>query len=163
LLTEVLAAVYAPWDAERVGLRLSPGPAQEAFDDDATSLFALVVDRVKQFPLAYLHVVRGIAGVDPYAHTLDVSTLRRSYPGTWITNNAYSFEDAERSVLNGDSDLVAMGRPFIQNPDLVERYRAGQPLAEFDKAGVYGALPGEPDSTGYTDHLPLKTLETLER
>jgi N-ethylmaleimide reductase len=56
-----------------------------------------------------------------------------------------------------------MGRPFIQNPDLVERYRAGQPLAEFAKAGVYGALPGEPDSTGYTDHLPLKTLETLER
>jgi N-ethylmaleimide reductase len=163
LLTEVLGAVCAPWDAERVGLRLSPGPAQDSFDDDATSLFALVIDRAKQFPLAYLHVVRGIAGIDPHAQTLDETTLRRGYPGTWITNNGYCFEDAEQSVLGGDSDLVAMGRPFIHNPDLVARYRAGQPLAEFDKAGVYGALPGEPDSTGYTDRLSFQTLETLER
>ncbi|MDB5521712.1 MAG: NADH:flavin oxidoreductase/NADH oxidase, partial [Tardiphaga sp.] len=71
--------------------------------------------------------------------------------GTYIGNNGYDLALAERTLQSGAADLIAFGKPFISNPDLVERFRTGAPLNEGDKATFYGG--GE---KGYTDYPTLK-------
>ena len=67
----------------------------------------------------------------------------------WMVNNGYDKALAEQSVSAG-ADLVAFGRPYIANPDLVERLRANAPLNEPDRATFYGG-----GAKGYTDYPAL--------
>jgi N-ethylmaleimide reductase len=85
----------------------------------------------------------------------DFDALRRAWreagaKGAWMVNNAYDRRLADDSLQQG-ADLVAFGRPYISNPDLVERLRANAPLAEIDKATLYGG-----GAKGYTDYPTLK-------
>ena len=87
--------------------------------------------------------------------------LFRSYPalkaayraaggkGAWMVNNAYDKALAETAVANG-ADIVAFGRPFIANPDLVARLQANAPLNEVVRATLYGG-----GAEGYTDYPAL--------
>jgi N-ethylmaleimide reductase len=67
-----------------------------------------------------------------------------------MANNGYDLAMAEQALAGGDADLIAFGRPYIANPDLVERFRAGAPLAEIDPATLYGG-----GAHGYTDYPAL--------
>jgi N-ethylmaleimide reductase len=67
-----------------------------------------------------------------------------------MMNNGYDLDLAVAAVREGRADLVAFGRPYIANPDLVERLRRGAPLAKPDNATFYGG-----DAHGYTDYPAL--------
>jgi N-ethylmaleimide reductase len=151
-LLEVTEAVTEVWGGERTGLRLSPvSPANDISDSDPMAVFGPAVEAVNRFGLAYLHVVEGATGGDRnIAPDFDFLALRRAFNGLTMANNGYDLELAVRTLREGRADLIAFGRPFISNPDLVERLRRGAPLAEADHATFYGG-----DARGYTDYPAL--------
>ena len=71
--------------------------------------------------------------------------------GAWIVNNGYSRAMAIDVVAHGAADLVAFGRPFISNPDLVRRLREDAQLAPLNRETLYGG-----GAAGYTDYPPLE-------
>ncbi len=77
----------------------------------------------------------------------DFGSLRGRFNNTYIANNGYDLELAAARLAEGKADLFAFGRPFIANPDLVERLKTSAPLAAFDQATLYGG-----GSAGYTDY-----------
>ncbi len=79
--------------------------------------------------------------------TVDYRALRDAYDGIYMANNGYDKSRAQKSLSNGDSDLIAFGVPFLANPDLVERYENDLPLNEARQETFYGG-----DETGYTDY-----------
>ena len=158
LLVEVMQAVTAEVGAGRTGLRLSPvtqaNDAQQ--DSDAQALFDHVVEALAPMKLAYLHLIEGQTGGPRDNVAFDYAALRerfkRDHPnGAWMANNGYSRAMAMDAVASGAVDLVAFGRPFISNPDLVYRLRADAPLAPLVQKTLYGG-----GAEGYTDYPPLE-------
>lgn len=154
LLVEVVEAVTGAWSADRVGLRLSPvSPSNDIADGDPEPLFARAVERIDRFGLAYLHVVEGATqGPREVEGGFDLQRLRRLFSGPYMANNGYDRALASETLRAGRADLIAFGRPFIANPDLVERLRTGAALAQPDRATLYGG-----DARGYTDYPNLGT------
>ncbi|MEJ8835517.1 alkene reductase [Ramlibacter sp. AN1133] len=158
LLLEVMRAVAEEVGAERVGVRLSPvTPANDIVDENPQALFDHVVRELAGLGLAYVHVIEGATGGprEVEGRPFDYGALRQAWrdagaKGAWMVNNGYDRRLAERALEQG-ADLVAFGRPFISNPDLVERLRANAPLAAIDKATLYGG-----GAKGYTDYPALQ-------
>ncbi len=157
LLLEVVRAITSAIGGGRTGIRLSPvTPANDAFDPDPQPLFDYVVRELAAFNLAYVHLIEGATGGprDLPERPFDYTGLRRAYraaggKGAWMVNNSYDKALAEGAVCDG-ADLVAFGRPFIANPDLVERLRRNKPLTEGDRSTYYGG-----GAKGYTDYPTL--------
>ncbi len=157
LLLEVMQAVVGEIGGGRTGIRLSPvTPANDIHDPDPQPLFEYVVRALAPLGLAYVHVVEGATGGarEVEGRPFDYEALRRAYReaggrGAWMVNNGYDAAMAGKAVGEG-ADLVAFGKPFIANPDLVERLRHGAPLNTPDVATFYGG--GE---KGYTDYPRL--------
>jgi len=149
LLMEVLDAVCASEGAERVGVRISPvQPAHDMRDSDPEGTFTAVVDRLNDFGLAYLHVTNlGINAPGAAGPFFDPRSLRKRWKGIYLTNHGYDRDSAEAAIRNRDADLVAFGVPFIANPDLVARFKAGAELNAPDQATFYTG--GE---KGYIDY-----------
>lgn len=146
LLLEVLGAVCGVWGSGRVGLRVSPlNSYNDMRDSDPIALIRWLGQRLNDFDLAYWHVMRGDFLGQQHG---DVMTpARESFNGVLIGNMGYSAEEAESAIADGKLDAVAFGVPFIANPDLPERLRAGAPLAEADRSTFYTW-----DAKGYTDY-----------
>ena len=149
LLLEVLDAVCPVWGAERVGVRLSPiQPANDMRDSAPKATFIRVVELLGHFGLAYLHLAEmgkdapGAAG--PYFDPLE---LREVWQGVLMVNAGYDRDRANAVLEAGRADLVAFGVPFIANPDLPARFKAGAPLNAPDPATFYGG-----GAEGYTDY-----------
>jgi N-ethylmaleimide reductase len=158
LLIEVMTAITAEIGAGRTGLRLSPvTPANDAKQDsDAQGLFNHVVERLAPLKLAFIHVVEGATGgprdVAPFDYAALRSRFKDGHPnGAWMVNNGYTRAMAIDAVASGAADLVAFGKPFISNPDLVRRLRDDAPLAALNKDTLYGG-----GAAGYTDYPPLE-------
>jgi len=100
--------------------------------------------------LAYIHVIEGATQGERDFAPFDYGALRRSFSGAYIANNGYTRELAVETLSEGRADLVAFGRPFISNPDLVERLRLGAALAPLDRATLFGG-----GAHGYTDYPAL--------
>lgn len=157
-LFEVVRAVTDAVGAGKVGIRLSPvTPANDAFDPDPQPLFDYVVRELAAFNLAYVHIIEGATGGPRVLadRPFDYTGLRRAYraaagKGAWMVNNGLDKTLAQAALADG-ADLVAFGRPFIANPDLVERLRKGKALAEGDRSTYYGG-----GAKGYTDYPTLK-------
>ncbi len=154
-LRDVVEAVVAGAGGEsgKVGIRLSPlSSVNDMQDSNPEALFTAVVDALNAFKLAYVHVVEGITrAAREVEGGFDLGRLRQRFNGLYIGNNCYTQELAEQRVASGAVDLVAFGRPFIANPDLVERFRRGAELNKPDTATFYGR--GE---HGYLDYPLLK-------
>ncbi|WP_312252107.1 alkene reductase [Stenotrophomonas sp.] len=152
LLFEVTSAVAEAIGAARTGVRLSPvTPVNDAHDSDPQPLFNRAVERLDSIEgLAFIHVIEGATGGDRDNIAFDYAALRARFRGPWIANNGYDVDSAEQAVASGYADMVAFGRAFIANPDLVARLRSGAALAELDPATLYGG--GE---HGYTDYPAL--------
>ena len=157
LLLEATRAVVDAVGGGRTGIRLSPvTPANDAHDTDPQPLFDYVIRQLAPLGLAYIHVIEGATGgpreLDD--RPFDYEALKAAYreaggKGAWMVNNGYDKPLAEEALKEGD-DLVAFGRPFISNPDLVRRLREGAPLNPWDKNTFYGG--GE---AGYIDYPAL--------
>lgn len=148
-MLEVTDAVVSVWGGGRVGIRLSPvSPANDCGDSNPAPLFTHAVQSLNRFGLAYLHVVEGATGGPREVENgFDLQILRRLFKGTYIANNGYDLDLARHARANNLADLIAFGRPFISNPDLVARLRAQAPLNAVNPKTIYS--PGAP---GYIDY-----------
>ena len=149
LLFAVVAAVAGAIGAGRTGVRLSPvTPANDAHDSNPQPLFERAVERLATIEgLAFVHVIEGATGGDRDNIAFDYDALRSRFRGTWIVNNGYDRDSAVAAIESGHADLVAFGRPFIANPDLVERLRRDLPQAQIDADTLYGG-----GAKGYIDY-----------
>ena len=151
LMLEVAKVVAAEAGPERTGIRISPvTPSNDISDSDPQPLFDHIVDRLNALKLVYLHVVEGATGGPRDIAPFDYRSLRRRFKGAYIANNGYDFELANKVLEANEADLIAFGKLYIANPDLVERLQRGAPLNTPDKATFYGG-----SAKGYTDYPAL--------
>ena len=157
LLLEVVRAVTSAIGGGRTGIRLSPvTPANDVHDADPQPLFDYVIKQLAPLNLAYIHIIEGATGGPRELpdRPFDYAALKAAYRkagghGAWMVNNGYDKALAEQAVANG-ADLVAFGKPFLANPDLVRRLREGAALNTPDQATFYGG-----GARGYTDYPAL--------
>ena len=147
---EVAQAVANAIGAERTGIRLSPwgkaGDMPHYPEIDET--YAYLAEELQKIGIVYMHVVNheklGGAAVPPET----INAMRAKFTNTLILSGGFDTVAAVDAALkSGTADLVAIGRPFISNPDLVERLKADKPLAQPDQSTFY--VPG---AHGYTDY-----------
>jgi N-ethylmaleimide reductase len=151
LMLEVSKAVVAEAGSERTGIRISPvTPANDVSDSNPQALFDHIVDGLNALKLVYIHVIEGATGGPRDIAPFDYKSLRERFKGTYIANNGYTLDLANKVLNANEADLIAFGKLFISNPDLVERLKRGAPLNDFDKATFYGG-----GAKGYTDYPSL--------
>jgi N-ethylmaleimide reductase len=151
LTLEVVDAIAKILPPGRIGIRLSPvSPANDALDSDPQPLFDYLVGELSKRKLVYIHVIEGATGGARDISPFDFAALKKSFAGAYIANNGYSRELAVDAIASGAADLVAFGRPFIANPDLVERLRRNAPLNALNQQTLYGG-----GAEGYTDYPAL--------
>lgn len=145
---EVVSAVTSEIGASRTGIRLSPVSSSNSIKTlDPGSVFFPLVRELDRLNLIYIHVIEGTAGASRESPDLDFLALRKEFKGTWIVNNSYDLEMADGAVNSGYADLIAFGKLFIANPNLVEKLKKNLPLNKPDVNTFYGG--GE---KGYTDY-----------
>ena len=157
LLLEVTRAVTGAVGGGRTGIRLSPvTPANDAYDPSPQPLFDYVVRQLASLNLAYIHIIEGATGGPRVLpdRPFDYAALKAAYrqaggKGAWMVNNGLDKTLAEKELSDG-ADLLAFGRPYIANPDLVARLKHGGPFNEGHKATWYGG-----GAEGYTDYPTL--------
>ena len=151
-LKEVLDVVVAGWGGDRVGIRLSPfSNANDIADSDPQATFSHAIKLINGYGLAYLHLVEGqTGGPREIPDGGDLAALYALFDGARMGNNGYERGSAIDAIETGALDLVAFGRPFISNPDLVTRLVQDAPLNALDPETLYGG--GE---KGYTDYPTL--------
>ncbi|SDF69441.1 alkene reductase [Phytopseudomonas seleniipraecipitans] len=151
LLLEVTAAVAKEIGAERTGVRISPvSPASDISCSDPQPQYDYIVEQLNALGVVYLHVVEGATGGPRDVAPFDYDALRSRFKQVYLANNGYDLDLATDRIAQGKTDLVAFGRAFISNPDLVERLSANAPLAPLDPATLYGG-----GAKGYTDYPAL--------
>lgn len=150
ILDEVLKATFTVWPAERVGVRLSPnGAFNDMGSPDFRETFLFVAKQLNRYNLSYLHVVDGLGfGFHKLGEPITLSELRRVFDKPLMGNCGYDRDTAGKAIQDGHADLIAFGRLFISNPDLVERFVNGWPLNPEADMSVWYAPIG---AKGYTD------------
>ena len=157
---EVAEGTAAAIGAERLGIRLSPWgvfndmAAYEGVDE----VYEYLAAELQKRGLVYLHLVNHESMGAPALPTNTVTRLRAKFTNTLILSGGYDAERAEADLQSGRADLVAFGRPFIGNPDLVERLEQKAELAEADQSTFYAPGP-EGFHQGYTDYPALAETE----
>lgn len=148
-LCEILEAVLTVWPAERIAVRLSPnGTYNDMGSQDFREQFLYVAQQLDKYQLGYLHVMDGLAfGFHSLGDPITLAEVREVFHGPLIGNCGYSQKTAEEAIANGQADLIAFGRPYITNPDLVERFTNDWELAPDAPVTVW-SVPGP---SGYTD------------
>jgi len=130
-LDEVLQAVMEEVSVDRIGVRLAPnGVFNDMGSADFREQFTFVAEQLNNFSLAYLHVMDGLAfGFHEMGDQMTLSEIREVFTGPLMGNCGYTQETAEQAINNKHADMIAFGRPFISNPDLVARFENDWPLA----------------------------------
>jgi N-ethylmaleimide reductase len=155
-LFDVLEGMQAAGvDLGKVGVRLNPSAEVMGgitLDADTLPTFDYIVQRLNDYGLAYLHLMRPFTDVshNPFGEPNIARRFRPLYHGTLIINKDFDQEEANTILAEGEADLVAFGNLFIANPDLVARFAQHAPLAEADRATFY-----TPGPKGYTDYPAL--------
>jgi N-ethylmaleimide reductase len=148
---EVVGAVVDVIGSQRTGIRLSPsGTNFGVRNDEPVATFEHLIAHLNAFNLSYLHLIEPVQSTLselPTYLTRVTPHFRLFYEGLLITSAGYDFSTAEEVVDKGFADMVAFGKNFISNPDLVHRYAHDLPLNPWDIATFYGG--GE---VGYTDY-----------
>jgi 2,4-dienoyl-CoA reductase-like NADH-dependent reductase (Old Yellow Enzyme family) len=143
------------WGAERVSIRLSPnGESQGVDDSDPATLFAEAARVLETLKVSFIELRQpgpegtfGATTVPPQD-----ALIRTHYTGPLVLNSDYTPEAAAADVGSGRADAISFGRPFISNPDLVDRIRLGAPLAPNVGVPQTWYFPGE---AGYIDYPTL--------
>jgi N-ethylmaleimide reductase len=149
-LLEVVAAASEAIGKERVGIRLSPyGVASDMpHYSEIDGTYKYLSEQLNRMKILYVHLVDHSGMGAPEVPGEIKMAIRTRFQGTIILSGGYTEERAEAELQRGVANLIAFGRPFISNPDLVERFVRGFPLStELDATTFYS--PGE---KGYTDY-----------
>ena len=164
LVLSVIDALTRVFGGNRVGIRLSPlGTFNDMGDENPEALFDYLTQQLNEKELAYVHVVDptfgGHATVEeknPEGEKL-MQIIRKNFKGTLIVCGGYTRARAQKTLQEGQADLVAFGRDFISNPDLPERFKQGAPLNPSDSSTYYGG-----GYQGYVDYPSLKEAQGEE-
>jgi N-ethylmaleimide reductase len=152
-LLEVVEAVTAEAGIERTGVRLSPqNTMNDIADSDPQALFNHVAQQLSG-KVTYLHVIEGDTGGKAVPE-FDYRKIKDLFGGVVIANNGFDKERALKAVAEHRADLIAFGKPFISNPDLVARMLLDAPLAPWQQETFYGG-----GAEGYTDYPLLARIE----
>ncbi len=149
-LKQVLGAVLEVFPSSRVGVRISPnGIFNDMGSDDFRQTFLYVAKQLNSLDLAYLHIMDGLAfGFHEKGDPMTLAEFKEIYHGLIMGNCGYTKEDAQLRLSEGVADLAAFGRPWISNPDLVERFNNNWPLNDFEDMTLWYT----PGPEGYTDY-----------
>jgi len=150
---EIVEACFKEIEPDRVGIRLSPsGIYKDMYDSNPVELYEYLINELNKYNLAYLHLMEPYQALEPadrYSKFLKEVTphFRSIFKGPLITNVGFDFESGNKIIEDGHADMVAYGKLFISNPDLVERFKDGSQLTPWDKSTFY--YGGE---KGYIDY-----------
>jgi len=146
---EVAKASAAAIGAEHIGMRIAPYGAFNgtAADAETDALYERLMEELNNIGLVYIHIVDHSAMGAPEVSPTLKATIRATFKGRYIMSGGYDAARANADLDADRGDLVAFGRPFISNPDLVEKLCNGSPLTAPDFDTFY--TPGE---KGYTDY-----------
>ena len=146
LMLEVTDTVLSVWEPGCVGMHLAPRmDAHSMGDSDRLGTFSYVAHELGE---------RGIAFICAREHKAADwigPQLKKAFGGVYIANEGFSLESAQATIAAGEADAVAWGKPFIANPDLVERFKRGVELNAQDSSTFYA-----PGAKGYTDYPTLE-------
>ena len=142
LLFQVIEALKSVMPEERIGARLNPMMHDEGnIEVNAETLptFDHIVERLNEYALSYLHLTRPFINPVNNDYSIDdvIGHYRKIYKGVLVANGAYDPAEAEQELKAGRADAIAFGRPWISNPDLVDRINNDWPLAEPDNSTFY--------------------------
>ncbi|MGO3640925.1 MAG: alkene reductase [Psychrobacter sp.] len=148
LTLDVIDACVDAWDADHVGIRISPlgtfNNVEAGYNEDEN---IWLIEQINKRGLMYLHLSEpDWAGGTPYSDTFRQG-VRAAFDNMIIAAGGYTAEKAEKNVKAGYIDAVAFGRDYIANPDLAERIREGAALNEQHPESFYGG-----GAEGYTDY-----------
>lgn len=148
-LDEIVRAVSTVWTSDRVGVHIAPnGSFNDMGSPDFRETFLYVARQLDRHNLAYLHVIDGLAfGFHGLGEPMTLTEFREVFRGPLAGNCGYTRETAETAIGSGHADLISFGRPFIGNPDLVERFAKGWPLNPPADQKVWYSF----DEVGYAD------------
>ncbi len=146
---EVMEALCSVRGGQQVGIKIAPGfTVNDTFDEEPAETYAYLARRLNWLGLAYLHVGYDSGysrGTPPAFNPVDL--IRSVYTGTLMAVGGFTKASGDAAIAAGRTDLIAYGRPFISNSDLVERFRLDAPLNLPDVRTFYGG-----DDHGYTDY-----------
>lgn len=150
---EVARAIVAEVGADKVGIRVSPYVVMNDLKvyDEIEATYKYLAGELKKIGLVYIHIVDHES---MGAHEVPDSVkqiIRENFGGNIILSGGYDAERAEKDLQADKGELVAFGRPFIANPDLVERMKAGAELNEPNSDTFY-----TPGPKGYTDYPTME-------
>ena len=152
-LLEDVDAVAAAVGAVRTALRISPQNGQnDIADSDPQNLFNRAAAALSGRGLAYLHVIEGDTSGAPVP-PFDYLAIKRLFGGLFMANNGFDRGRANEAIAQGRAELVAFGKSFIGNPDLVTRLYLDVPLSPLNRETLYGGT-----EQGYTDYPVLRTV-----
>ncbi len=154
LLLEVVTAVNEVFP-KRVGVRLSPnGAFNDMGSPDYREQHSYAASELDKLDLAYLHVMDGLAfGFHQLGTPMTLKDFRALFHGPLIGNCGYDLDAANAAVTCGDADIIAIGRPYLATPDIVERYQKDLPLNPDTDMSTWYTPSG---SAGYTDQPTAK-------
>ncbi|GAB4839507.1 12-oxophytodienoate reductase 1, variant 2 [Ancistrocladus abbreviatus] len=153
---EVVEAVVDEIGADKVGIRLSPfANYAEAGDSNPNALGLYMAQSLSKYGILYCHMIEPrmikLGEKQDCPHSLQ--PMRKAFHGTFIVAGAYNREDGNKAVASGHANLVAYGRLFLANPDLLRRFEVDAPLNRYNRETFYIPDP----VVGYTDYPFLET------
>ncbi len=148
-LKEIVEAILTVWEAGLVGVRISPnGVFNDMGSPDYRESFLYYAQQLNSYNLAYLHILDGLGfGFHQLGTPMTLGEFRQVFDGSLIGNCGYTQETAEKAIKDGEADLIAFGRSYISNPDLVERFANDWPLNPMSDMASWYSLEAE----GYID------------
>lgn len=156
---EVLDAMKEVIPQENIGVRFNPslhGLFGITMDEETIPTFEYIIKKLNDYNLAYVHLSEPFTDVSEISYAVKhiAKHFRPLYTGTLMINTGFDQESGNNVIEAGDADLVAFGKPFISNPDLVERFEHNYELAEWDNDTFY-----TPGKEGYIDYLTYREKE----
>ena len=160
LLREIIEACQTVFDSSRIGVRISPnGVFNDMGSTDFRETFLFVAEQLSEFNLAWLDVLDGLAfGFHELGEPVSLKDIREVYHGRLMANCGYGRDQAEHVIADGLADFVAFGRPYLSNPDLVERFANDWELNEIAPQNVWYSSGAE----GYTNFSTYQESQTVQ-
>nr|GEY31760.1 putative 12-oxophytodienoate reductase 11 [Tanacetum cinerariifolium] len=152
---EIVEAVANEIGPEKVGFRMSPySDYMDCADSNPEALGVYLANELNKLNILYLNVIEPrMVLIDEKLETTDSTlSMRKAFKGTFISAGGYRRDDGNKAIADGNADLIAFGRTFLANPDLLRRFELGADLNEYNRDTFYTQDP----VLSYTDYPFLK-------
>lgn len=160
ILHEIITAIAEVFPHDRIGVRIAPNGVFGGMGSaDNDTFFPFLAKEIAKYGLAYLHVMDGLGfGFHNLCKPVTLFDIKKEFPGPIIGNITYTKDTAEGALRTGAVDLIAFGRAYLSNPDLVERFKNNLPLAEDAPFAHWYGHDADPSKTleGYLTYGPAK-------